>query len=110
MKIKIGGKLCRFVSLYPSPSQSQDDFEAFANNFELNLVAATATNTFLFIFLGDFNPKSNLWFKGDKATYKDSKIDGIISAFGLQQVINEPTHTIVNSAYCIDLNLHHNLS
>ena len=76
----------------------------------MNLDAATATNTFLFIVLGDFNPKTNLWFKGDKATHEDSKIDGITSALGLQQVINEPTHTIVDSASCTDLNLHHNLS
>ena len=45
-KIRIGGKLYRFVSLYCSSSQSQDDFEALANNFELNLDAATANNTF----------------------------------------------------------------
>ena len=34
----IGGKLCRFTSLYRSPNQSQDDFESFANNFELNMI------------------------------------------------------------------------
>ena len=42
----IGSKLCRFVSLYLSPSQSQDDFESFANNFELNIDTSTANNTF----------------------------------------------------------------
>ena len=31
-EIRVGGKLCRFVSLYRSPSQSQDDFESFAKN------------------------------------------------------------------------------
>ena len=45
-EIRIGGKLCRFVSLYCSPSQSQDDFESIANNFELNVDTATANNTF----------------------------------------------------------------
>ena len=34
--------------------------------------------------LGDFNAKPNLWFKGDKAMYEGSKIDGISSTFGLQ--------------------------
>ena len=33
-EIRLRGKLCRFVSLCRSPSQSQDDFEAFVNNFE----------------------------------------------------------------------------
>ena len=102
-EIRIGGKLCRFVSLYHSPSQSQDDFESFANSFELNIDAATAHNTFLPVVLGDFNAKSNLWFKGDKTTYEGSKIDGITSTFGLQQIINEPTHIIGDSSSCIDL-------
>ena len=59
-EIRIGGKLWRIVSFYRSPSQSQDDFESFANNFELNIDTATASNTFLTIVLGDFNAKSNL--------------------------------------------------
>ena len=96
-EIRVGGKLCRFVSLYRSPSQSQDDFESFANSFELNIDTATAHNTFLTVVFGDFNAKANLWFKGDKTTYECSKIDGITSTFGLQQIINEPTHII---GYC----------
>ena len=56
----IGGKLCRFVSLYRSPNQLEDDFELFANNFELNIYAVTANNLFLTVVLGDFNVKSNL--------------------------------------------------
>lgn len=45
-EIMIGGKLCRFFSLYRSPNQSQDDFESFTNNFELNLDAVTGNNPF----------------------------------------------------------------
>ena len=95
--------MCRFVSLYRSPSQSQDDFESFANSFELNIDTATAHNTFLTVVLGDFNAKSNLWFKGDKTTYEGSKIDGITSTFGLQQIINESTHITEDSSCFIDL-------
>ena len=42
-------------------------------------------NTFLTVVLGDFNAKSFIWFKDDKTTYECSKIDGIISTFGLKQ-------------------------
>ena len=56
----IGDKLYRFVSLYRWPSKSQDDFESFGNNFELNIDTTTAHNTFLTVFLGDFNAKPNL--------------------------------------------------
>ena len=58
---------------------------------------------FLTAVLGDFNAKSNIWFKGDKTTYGGSKIDGITSTFGLQQIINEPTHINGDSSSCIDL-------
>ena len=101
-EIRIGGKLCKLCR-YRSPSQPQDNFESFANNFELNIDIATAHNTFLTVVLGDFNVKSNIWFKGDKTTYEGSNIDGITSTSGLQQIINELAHIIGDSSSCIDL-------
>ena len=67
--MKIREKLCNFISLYRSPSQSQDDFETFLKNFELNLDTILANNSFLTVVLGDFNGKLNLWCKGGK-TYE----------------------------------------
>ena len=81
--MKIGKKLCNFVALYRLPSQSQDEFETFAKNLELNLDAISANNPFVTVVLGDFNAKSNLWYKNDKTTYEGSKIDGIASQYGL---------------------------
>ena len=40
-----------FVPLYRLPNQSQDDFESFANNFELKIDAVTTSNPFLLLFL-----------------------------------------------------------
>ena len=57
-----------------SRNQSQDHFESFANNFELNIDAVTANNPFLIVVLGNFNIKSNLWFKGDKTSYEVLKL------------------------------------
>ena len=59
-EMKIEEKLCNFVALYPSPSQSQDEFETFAKNLELNFDTILANNTFLIAVLGDFNTKS-IW-------------------------------------------------
>ena len=59
-EMKIGEKLYNFVALYPSPSQSQDEFETFAKNLELNFDTILANNTFLIAVLGDFNTKS-IW-------------------------------------------------
>ena len=44
--LKIDDKLCTFVALYRSPSQSQDNFETFVDNFELNLETLTRKNPF----------------------------------------------------------------
>ena len=98
----IGGKLCRFVCLYCPPKQSQDDFECFANNFELNIKVVTTNSPFLTVALGDFNIKSNLWFKGDKKSNEGSKIDAITSQFGLQQLNKETAHLVADSSFCID--------
>ena len=34
---------------------------------------------------------------------KDNILENITSQFGLQQIINEPTHILGNSSLCIDL-------
>ena len=36
-ELKIGDKLCNFVAFYRSPSQTQDEFENYSDNLELNL-------------------------------------------------------------------------
>ena len=101
---KICDKICDFVSLYRSPNQSEDDFENFCNNFELTLDAVSATNPFLIVAIGDFNAKSSNWYTDDTTTSEGSKIEAITSQFGLQQIINEPTHVQGNNyVSCIDL-------
>ena len=101
--IKLGDKICNFVSLYRSPNQSEDDFENFCKNFELTLDAVSAANPFLIVAIGDFNAKSNNWYIGDTTTFEDSKIEVITSQFGLKQIINEPAHIQGKSESCIDL-------
>ena len=83
--------------------QSEDDFENFCNNFELTLDAVSATNPFLIVAIGDFSTKSSNWYTDGTNTFEDSKIEAITSQFGLQQIINEPTHIQGKSVSCIDL-------
>ena len=96
-----GGKLCNFISLYRSPTQSSDSFEKFADNLQLSLDKISNQNPFLTVVLGDFNIKSSNWYKHDKTAV--SKIDAVTSQFGLQQLIKEPSHILGNSSSCIDL-------
>ena len=49
------------------------------------------------IVIGDFNAKSDYWFKGDKTTTRGSILEILTSHYGLTQIINEPTHILENS-------------
>ena len=46
-ELMVGDKLCNFIALYRSPSQSQDQFESFKENLELNLESVVQNNPFL---------------------------------------------------------------
>ena len=102
-EINIGNKVCNFISLYRSPSQSNDQFQDFLKNFELNIETMANKNPCMVIVLGDFNCKSNKWYWKDAPSVEGNDIDYLTCQYGLKQLINEPTHVLVNSATCIDL-------
>ena len=102
-ELKIGDKSCTFITLHRSPSQSQDDFETFSDNFEMTLETLARKGSFLTTIIGDFNAKSCNWYSHDKTSFKGSTIESITSQFGLHQLINEPTHLLQDSSSCIDL-------
>ena len=58
LKIMIGNKICNFITLYRSPGQNQDDFQAFIDNLEMNLETLAQRDLFLMVVIGDFNAKT----------------------------------------------------
>ena len=96
-------KLCIFVVLYRSLSQSEDNFATFSENFEMTLDLVLKENLFLVAVLGDFNTKLSQWHDKDSNTSEGISIENITSQFGLHQIINEPLYTLENSSSCIDL-------
>ena len=46
-ELQIGDKICNFVTLYRSSSQSQDDFETFPDNIEMTLELLAQKTSFL---------------------------------------------------------------
>ena len=99
----ISNKLCSFVALYRSPSQSQDDFATLSDNLKLTLDFVSKKNPFLLVVLGDFNAKLSQWHDKDTNTPEGISVESITSQFGLHQIINEPTHILENSFSCIEL-------
>ena len=99
----ISNKLCNFITLYRSPSQSSDEFENFVYNLDLTLEALTQKNPFLTVIIGDFNAKFNKWCSTNKTTPEGAKLDNLTSQYGLTQLLKEPTHISDNYRSCIDL-------
>ena len=102
-EFKIDAKLCTFVVLYRSLSQSQDNFETFIDNFKLNLETLSRKNSFLLVAIGDFYAKSKFWYYNDNTTSQGKALENVTSQFRLHQVVKEPTHILHNSSSCIDL-------
>ena len=98
-EVSIANKVCRFIHLHSSPSQTQDEFQIFKSNLELNLDSLSTCNPFL-TMIGDFNAKSKQWCKIDITSFQ---IQLLTSKFGLSQLITEPTRNLENSRPCIDL-------
>ena len=62
-QVLIANKLCNFISLYRSPSKPTGISYRFADNLELTLDEVDNHNPFLIVVLGDFNIKSENWYK-----------------------------------------------
>ena len=101
-EIIISNKLCNFISLYRSPSQSSDEFENFFNNIDLKLEALTHKKPFLTVIIGDLNAKCNKWYSTNKTTPEGAKLDSLTSQYGLTRLLMEPTHISGNYRSCID--------
>ena len=79
LELTVGDKTCNFVVLYRSPSQSQDEFETFSDNFEMTLDILAQKNPFLMTTIGDFNAKSKNWYSHDKTSFEGKTIESTTS-------------------------------
>ena len=91
------------MALYRSPSHMQDELEKCSDNLELNLGTLTQTNPFLVVAIGHFNGKSKCWYFSNSATSQVHVLEIITWQFGLERIIQAPTHILDNSSACIDL-------
>ena len=71
------------------------------DNLESHIETVSFSNPFLTILICDFNAKCASWYSKDNN--RRYKLKLLTSQFGLNQIINEPTHITKNSSTCIDL-------
>ena len=74
--MRIGNKVCKFISLYRSPNSSLEDFKTFLDSFKLSLGRIDKSNSFLIVLLGEINSKIGNSYKSDSTSY-EAKIDGM---------------------------------
>ena len=73
-ELQVGSKICKFVSLYRSSSQTSDDFEKLIDNFEITPDTLAESNSDLIVVLGDLNIKSKNCYIDDKTITEGAKI------------------------------------
>ena len=69
-EIGLGEKMCNFISLNKSPSQSKDILESFGDDLQLNLNSITVKNPYVIVLLGDFNAQTSTWYNQGKRRMK----------------------------------------
>ena len=102
-EVAIKNKREYVVSLYRSPSQTQDEFDIFLISFEKLTVDTSPKNSLFVLITDDFNAKSTNWSKNDFSMSEGPHIDSLTTSHGLSQIISHPTHILQNSSFCIDL-------
>ena len=102
-EVSIKKKRGYVVSLYRSPSQTQDEFDIFLISFEQLIGGIIAKNPLFVLITGDVNVRSTNWWKNDLSTSEGAQVDSPSTSYGLSQIISDPTHILPNSSSCIDL-------
>ena len=81
--VSIANKVFHLIHLYRSPSQTQNGFQIFRSNLELNFDSLFSCNPFLTIMIGSFNAKSKQRCEVDKTSFEGSQLQLLTSKFGL---------------------------
>ena len=102
-EVSIKNKRRYVVSLYRSPSQTQDKIDIFLINFEQLIGDIIAKNPLFVLITGDINVRSSNWWKNDLSTSEGTQVDSLTTSYGPSQIASDPTHILLNSSSDIDL-------
>ena len=102
-ELTIQNKIGCIVVMYRSPSQSVNEFDDFLVNFEKLLNHVSQLKSSFLVILGDFNAQSKSWWCEDITSQESPQIESLTMSYGLQQLISDPTHLLLNSSSFIDL-------
>ena len=96
-------KRCFVISLYRSPSQTQDGFNEFWLNYEQLPSEIIFWNPSSLLITGDINVRTSSWWRNDAANLEGTQAEALACFYGLNQIILSPTHIFRNWFSCIEL-------
>ena len=73
-ELRIGGKVCKLLTLYRSPSQNRYEFETFLDNLELDFGHMADKSPYLMVALGEFTQNQALGIEMTARILKDQKL------------------------------------
>ena len=91
------------LSLYRSPSQSQEEFYDFLFSLDELLSNIISQNPIFLLVIGDFNVRNSSWWKNDCVTREGNEIESLPCSYGLSQLFSNQTYILQNSSSCMDL-------
>ena len=90
--------------IYCSSNQSCNKFEDLLFNLEKLINQVKQLKLSFTMFLGDFNARSSdITWPDDITSLEGTHINSLISMYGFDQLISDPTHILPDSSSCIDL-------
>ena len=98
MKLTIKIKKISIVTLYPSPSQTDDEFDEFLRSFESIIDNISQSELYFEIITDYFNTRSSSWWGNDINNFEGICIESLTSSHSLKQLISEPTHLLPTSS------------
>ena len=79
------------------------NFSFFLSNLEFLLQDISNHNLYLTFLLDHYNARNTKWWHHEITTTEGTQLETTTTFYGLQQLIDEPTHIRRNSSSCIDL-------
>ena len=92
-QITINNKTGYVLVVYCSSSQSSDDFETFLSSFDQVITDMSLSNPAFRLILGNFNCRSNSWWKGHISTKESINLESVSSSHGHHKLITNPTYS-----------------
>ena len=80
-----------------------NDFKYFQLHFYHVFNKVSIFHSFFLSIFGEFNATSKSRWSDDITTYEWSRIESLITSYGLDQILLNPNHLLRNSSWCIGL-------